>query len=261
MQQVSELYRSLIADDNHWFEYALAIGESGRLITERGDTLLFGGTAILVDSGGAETGYRNDVLYSMETYNRVFSEDYPTVGMAVAGEIDIRMKKPIAVIPKRARLAPFVRVTNGAYFSEWLQRGVYFIDSREVTKNDDGLDILSIHGYDAIVFLDQDYPSDSTNNYPMLDVNMVKVIADSIKVQIDPRTITLMNKGYTYGLPAGYSSREVLGFIAASYGGNFVMSDEGMLLLVTLGSLPKETNYLITQLGDRIVFGEDRILV
>ena len=59
--------------------------------------------------------------------------------------------------------------------------------------------------------------------------------------------------------------REVLGIIAASYGGNFVMSDEGMLLLIRLADLPKETNLLITEYGDTIVFGVEpndcRILV
>jgi hypothetical protein len=90
---------------------------------------------------------------------------------------------------------------------------------------------------------------------------MVNFLAESVKISVDPRTIARMNAGYRFPLPVGYSSREVLGIIAASYGGNFVISDEGQLLLIRLQDLPKETNYLVTQTGDVLLFGTDRILV
>ena len=99
MQNTSALYNELIAKDNHWFEVALAIGESGRLITERNDVILFGNTAILVDTGGASTAFREDILMSLSTKHAVFNENYPTVGGAVSGEIDISMIKPTADIP------------------------------------------------------------------------------------------------------------------------------------------------------------------
>ena len=59
MQNTSALYNELIGQDNHWFEVALAIGESGRLIDEYANVLYFGNTAILVDSGGAATAFRS----------------------------------------------------------------------------------------------------------------------------------------------------------------------------------------------------------
>ena len=49
MQETSVLYNSIISGD-HRFEVSLAIGESGRLITKLGEVILFGGTAILVDT-------------------------------------------------------------------------------------------------------------------------------------------------------------------------------------------------------------------
>jgi hypothetical protein len=55
--------------------------------------------------------------------------------------------------------------------------------------------------------------------------------------------------------------REVLGFIAAMYGGNWVITKEGKLSLITLAGLPEETNYLVTNFGNPITFGGDRILV
>ena len=187
MQNTSALYNELIAKDNHWFEVALAIGESGRLITERNDVILFGNTAILVDTGGASTAFREDILMSLSTKHAVFNENYPTVGGAVSGEIDISMIKPTADIPKMARLVPFVRVTDGVQYSEWLQKGVYYVDTRETSHNSNGLDIVTIHGYDAMLKFEQNYPSDSAHNYPLLDTTIVQFLADSVRIPVDPR--------------------------------------------------------------------------
>ena len=261
MQNTSALYDELIDEPNHWFECALAIGESGRLIDEIGEVLIFGNTAILVDSGGAESAFREEVLMSMSTTHSVFNEQYPTVGSAVSGEIDVTMIRPAGDIPKMARIVPFVRVTDGERHSEWLQKGVYYIDTRETSHNSNGLDILTIHGYDTMLKFEMNYPSDSVNNYPMLDTDMVQFLANSINISVDPRTWERMTEAYEFPLPVGYSSREVLGAIAASYGGNFVMSDEGQLLLIRLSDLPRETNFLVTESGDVLIFGDDKIIV
>lgn len=261
MQQTSALYNEIIASDNHWFETRLVIGDSGRLIDKSGDAITFGGTAILVDTGGPESGFDETTLISVNTSNRVFSKNVPVVGSAVSGEIDVEMIEPFGELPKKARLAPYVRATDGERVSEWLPKGVFYIDTRYTSHNDDGLIVMTIHGYDSMLEFEQDYPSDDENTYPLLDTAMVQHIADSIKIGVDPRTFERMDKGYTFPLPIGYSSREMLGFIASAYGGNFVISDENQLLLIKLGDLPKETNYLIDPLGNALVFGGDRILV
>ena len=152
-------------------------------------------------------------------------------------------------------------MTDGENASEWIQKGVFYVDTRDVTHNSDGLDVLTIHGYDAMLKFDQLYPSDSTHDYPLLDTSMVQFVATSAGVSVDERTWSAMNKEYTFPLMTGYTSREVLGIIAASYGGNFIISDEGKLLLIKLGALPQDTNYLIDELGNSILIGEDRILI
>lgn len=255
MQNVSELYNEIISQDNHWFETSLAIGESGLLITQTGDTIVFGGDRILVDMGNAESGFQEGQLMSVSTSHAVFNKEHPTVGSAVSGEINIKMFKPINDVPKMARLALFVRATDGTRYSEWIPKGIYYIDTRETSHNSNDLDIMTIHGYDAMLMSEMDYPSDSVNDYPLLDTTMVKFLADSIGIDVDQRTYERMDKGYTFPLPVGYSRREVLGILAASYGGNFVISDEGNLLLIRLCDLPRETNILIDQVGDSLVFG------
>ena len=261
MQQTSALYKEILASDNHWFETTLVIGDSGRLIDNIGDVITFGGTAILVDTGGPDSGFDETTLMSLQTSHAVFNQNVPVVGSAVSGEIDITMIEPAGNIPKMARLAPYVRATDGVRVSEWIPKGVYFVDTRYTSHNDNGLDVLTIHGYDSMLMFEEDYPSDDENDYPMLDTDMVQHIAQSIDISVDPRTFERMNRGYMFPLPVGYSSREMLGFIAGAYGGNFIISDENQLLLIKLGDLPAETNYLIDAAGDAITFGGDRILV
>ena len=144
--------------------------------------------------------------------------------------------------------------------SEWLPQGVYYIDTREVTANQDGLDVLTIHGFDAMLKAEQDYASNAVigNNY---DTAYVAAIAKQMGVSVDPRTWEIMGGGHIITFPLGYSCREILGYIAGIYIGCFVMTDEGKLRLVSLLTLPPETNLLIDNIGDVLVFGTDAILV
>ena len=54
---------------------------------------------------------------------------------------------------------------------------------------------------------------------------------------------------------------DILEGIAVSNAGNWVMSDEGKLLLLRFGDIPPETSYLVTEHGAAITLGGVRILV
>ena len=274
MQDVSSLYRSLVSNENHRYEYSLVIGDSGRLITERAEVILFAGTAILVASDSASSGYPASTLYSIKTFQRMFTDDTPEVGTVISGEIDIVMQKPTADIPRRAMLRPYIRATirdfneeeNSTNTSEWIPQGTYFIDTKKVSHDSDGLETLTIHGYDSAIMFDVNYPSDSAHDYPLLDTEMVQLLADSINVSVDDRTWEVMTDGYMFPLPVGYSSREVLQMIASAYAGSFVMTPQNELRLIQINEMPTETNLLIDHDGYVIVFGvspheEVRILV
>lgn len=270
MQQTSETYKRILAG-KHWFENSVTIGDSGRLVTENGDLILFGEKpneidTILVDTGGPESGFRENALYSVVTNHEFFTDGSPSVGDAVAGYVDIKMLAPYN-IPKKARIALYCRVVNGTEKSEWVPQGVYYIDTREQTYSG-GRDILKIKGYDAMLLANVTYPSDESEEkdgkprYPMLDTTMVKFIAKNMKIDqnnkdgisVDPRTWDLMTAGYKFNLPANYSMREVLGMIAAAYAGNFIISPTGQLRLVRMFDMPKETRVLCTEDGYKIVF-------
>lgn len=258
MQETSSLYKRLLADPGHWKEYTLVIGESGVLVSERSERITFGGTSILVSSTGADSGFRESAIISMSTQKSIFSDSNPTVGNCIAGQITVEVMKPKGDIPRRARLAPYVRLTNGKEYSEWLPKGVFFIDHREYSGDEN--ERMTVYGYDHIILADDEFPS-STNTWPRKDIDVVRDIANEIGTALDRRTIKIMNKGYEINYPAGYSMHEVLENIAAMYAGSFIMSDVGELLLVTMFGIPKETSYLIDNVGFSITFGGDRILV
>ena len=259
MQDTSPLYRQILADPNHYFEVSVVIGESGDLVTERGDTILFGGTAILVARSGPDSGFYGRQIFSLKTSSQMFGND-PEIGRAIAQEIELQMLQPSGDLPPMAQIVPYVRACTDTQQSEWLQQGVFYIDTRETTVSYDGLQILTLHGFDAMLMTEQEYSSTSID-WPATDINVVREIASKIGVTIDSRTEALMTGGYTYPLPTGYTLREMLGYIAAAYLGCFIITETGQLRLVSLLELPSDTALLVDSIGDYITFGGDRIKV
>lgn len=241
MQETSELYKEILSG-NHRKECRLAVGDK--------DT----------PAADLDTFYGNDMLMEMSTSMRLFSEETPTVGGCISGEITIRMLKPAKDIPRQGKLVPQIRITDGTRYSEWLSKGEFFVDTREKTGEISGTEIIRLTGYDAMMKAEQDCPSDSMN-WPATDIQAVNRIAQFLGIPVDPRTFDIIKNEYLVQYPGGYSCREVLGYIAAMYGGNFIISDVGQMRLVVLNSIPSETRYLITNAGQAITFGGVRILV
>ena len=122
-----------------------------------------------------------------------------------------------------------------------------------------------MHGYDAMlkaeeVWLDSTY---DTQTWPMPVVDAVNDIADRMGVAVDSRTTlnTAFPVQYPVDTAGDMTMREVLKRIAVANAGNWIISDEGKLLLVKLNSMPEETSYLINNIGEAITFGGDRIIV
>ena len=261
MQATSTLYQRII-NGEHWFEVSVAIGEPGRLITENSDKILFGGTAILVARSGADGGYNQCMLKNVTVTRQIFSGDTPEIGKCVSAEIDLEMLLPSAEIPRMAQIVPYVRACNATQTSEWIQKGVYYIDTREICDDGSAPATLKIHGYDAMLTSEQDFPATENMTWPAADIDVVQLIADTMGVNVDSRTRELMNKAYAVQHPGTlYTCREVLGYIAAMYCGNFIFTDLNELLFVPLASIPRETQYLIDHVGYALVFGGTRILV
>ena len=263
MLHTSELYKRLYSEE-HTIETRLVVGESGVLITEDGYGIIFGNNngqdiRILVEQGGAEDGFTESEILSITTYHELFDGETPMVGCTVAGQIDVQMLYGYYNLPRMAVMVPYIRLVSAdkTEYSEWIKKGVYYIDTREISHNDSGLEILTIHGYDAMMKAQADYPSDSAANYPARDTVIVQKIARAMGVEVDTRTWDVMTGGYTYGLPISYSMQEVLSSIAVPYAGNWIITDEGFLRLVSFADIPKETRLLTDEIGYVIVFGTE----
>ena len=228
MQNTSSLYKEILSGE-HWKECQLVIGEPGVLITEQNERILFGGVSILVDKSTAE-----DVIVSMNTYSSLFSEDMPVAGECVASEFSATILKPKADIPRMSRVIPYVRLCNGEKKSEWIQKGVYYIDRHSYSGEE--TELMQIHGFDAMLFSEADFPS-SDEEWPRTDIDVVRDIALDMGVTVDPRTVDIMNKGYMVQYPAEYSQREILGYLASMYAGSFVMTETGELRLIQLNGI------------------------
>lgn len=198
--------------------------------------------------------YGQDQIMEMSADVRMFSEEQPGVGACLSAELKLKMLAPDVTIPRMALIEPYVRVTDGTRFAEWIPQGKFFIDTRETTRMDDDLPIFSCHAFDAMLKTEADYPS-TTHEWSYPDVGVVQEIADTIGVKVDPRTWALMTNNYQIPLPDGYTMREVLGNIASMYAGNWMMGYDGKLLLIALGGIPPETNLLVDGIGDWIDFG------
>lgn len=197
--------------------------------------------------------YESD-LFSMRTSPALFT-DVPSVGNCYSAEIDVVMIAPSVTIPAMAEMRPYTRLVGETLTSDWIPQGVFYIDTRELDTNSNVLEpTLTLHGYDAMLKAGALYPSD-TATYPKVDTYVVGKIATAMGVDVDARTYTIMTDANQINLPATYTMREVLGYIASMYAGNFCMSQEGKLRLVGLTDIGLETNVLIDHAGNGIVFG------
>jgi len=279
MQTTSDLYRQILSSDNHWFETKVRINN-----VDYGEDVLFSvstETAMFTNDpevGRAIAGEIDVSLLSPDETIPPMAKVEPFVRIAsyMSTNPDVYIENDILVLDSVATISSnivqfdgsattrndIVFFQRGYYptYSEWLPKGVFYIDTRETSRNGNGLNILSIHGYDAMLFAEQLYPS-TTHAWPMIDTAVVQEMAATMGVVVDPRTYNLMTSGYMIPLPGSYSIREVLGYIASMYVGSFIMTETGLLRLVSITELPEETNYLINNAGDAITFGGDRILV
>lgn len=234
MHTVSDLWRQMLADPAHAVEAKLKIA-------------------------GVEYGEDKIVRNSLMVYGGLYSTF--GIGNCCARQIDFEIY-PQGDIPRQAKIEVYMRLRLGEQVSEWIPKGVFFFSTR---KTDRVTGVLSVHGYDPMLkseqtWLDSSYDAET---WPMPAATAVADIAARMGVDVDSRT--QLDEAFPVQYPVDdegdMTMREALGRIAVANAGNWTITDEGELLLVGLNSMPKETNYLVTETGSAITFGGVRILV
>lgn len=224
MQATSALWKSLLRDTSTHREYAF-------------------------DINGVWYGPDAEVKHSVE------SSLFEQFGIGNAMSATLKMELYADSIPRGAIIKRFVRLNNGSQVSEWLPKGTFFTNHR---TNDEGF--WTVEAYDAMLKADFTWTPRPGLTWPCTMIQAAQDIALSMDVELDPRNVIQPYQMNEY--PVGeYMRRDALRDIAAAHGGNWHISDEGKLRLVPLMSAPAETNYLVTEHGDAILFGGVRILV
>lgn len=180
---------------------------------------------------------------------------YTEFGIGNASTAKLSLTLYAENIPFGAVIERYVCLVNGDEYSEWIPKGIFFTSRR---SEEDGL--WHIEAFDAMRKAETVWKPDPGIRFPMPMKGAVEVIAGIIGVQVDSRTE--INPSYSMDYPGDTCTcRQILQWIGVAHGGNWIMSDEGKLLLVPLLSAPVESWYLIDEHGDAVTFGGDRILV
>lgn len=137
--------------------------------------------------------------------------------------------------------------------TEVLPFGEFWVDTAPRTEN-----LVELTCYDAMLKTSQAMvdDEDDESDWPKSMAAVVQEIAYRIGTPIDPRTRINRGLNYMVPFPKGYTMQQVLGWIGACNGGNWTITDEGALRLVTLTAPPTETYHIVDESFNDIVTGD-----
>ena len=144
------------------------------------------------------------------------------------------------------------RITDGKQYSEFMDFGKFYIDMPEVNEN-----LITLTCYDSMLKAGQMYvdETDSEEEWPKPMITCVEEIALRIGVGIDPRTRINVGVDYLVPYPSGRTMQQVLGFIGAVHGGNWIITEENLLRLVPIINSPDDTFNIIDEDYNTIMTG------
>lgn len=197
-----------------------------------------------------------------------------SIGNCIAKELNLVLRNFAGyhTIPRMARIVMQYRLNDGTQQSEWIPKGIYYIDTRDESYQG----VLTINAFDPMLKSEQSFTKPGPQgSWPRSDVSVVQTIATAMGVSIDPRTTAILNKNYQINYPGislddgvpqysqdgAMSMRQVLGYIGSMYGGNWIITDENKLRLIVLGDIPVFQSQLIDESGNYITIGGYRINV
>lgn len=219
----------------------------------------------LRQTAGTEVEYRffvNDVEYgaNAEVSHSVEQKLFETFGFGNASGSTLKLELYAPDIPKGATVRRECRLVNEEQASEWIPKGTFYIVSR---SEEDGL--WNIKASDAMRKAEKVWEPFSEDDFPMSMIDAV-AYARSVMGETPDKSIELDERSVipdrTVDYPANdMTFRQLLEYVAAAGLGNFIITDENKLRLVSLLSAPAEAGYLVTETGNPITFGGVRILV
>lgn len=204
-------------------------------------------------------------IFSLERSMPGMASNRPCVGAALSSTLSLKIVNPSFTVGRMAQINVEIRAKNASSSSSWIPAGTYYTDTRSVTEADGGIKLLNITAFDIMAKAEADYP-DTEHDWPYRDRLVVDEIVKTVfgvtsASSVEDSSIgTYITAGYMVDLPISYTMREVLANIAASYGGNFVITAENKLKFIPLFGFDESQFtgfYLADENGNALTFGNE----
>lgn len=218
MHQTSELYKEILKN-KHRIETAVQIGSDD---------------AVTVCQSIPGTVYGEDMIVSLTEKADLLNREAPGIGYFIGRRIELKLLNPPQRIEMMGRIVPFSRLVENetGRTSEWIPKGVFYVDTRKKSMADMDAVTVTITAYDAVLKSQADYTGDNVA-WPANDAAVVADVAQVLGVSCDLSNIT---GAFAITKPEDKTCGEVLSGIAVLYGGNFTLDDCGILRLMPLDS-------------------------
>lgn len=207
MQPTSLIYNAILAKPEHTFIVELTISDT--------------------DGSNPQT-FGMDKLFNLKTDCRVFGSSY-SIGGCYSSTCEFSLLGDGSTIPRMAKCEITYKVTDGINTSEAINKGTYYIDTREVETGPGGISVFNAFCYDTMIFSNKKY-APSGMRWPATDTAVIADICSQLGITADSRNSNQINQSYTLGAPSGRETiQDYLSYIAVMYGGNWVITDDNKL--------------------------------
>jgi hypothetical protein len=183
--------------------------------------------------------YDNTKIVDFTIENSMTSMDGFELGTAIPSKLVITIRTG-EKIPQNAKIMPYVslsmsgltweeaaypwedmQVTWQGVIADWIPLGEFYVDTREKING-----VWTFTCYDKLVFADESYVSALT--YPTSMQNVWNEICTSLDYTYDSSVV--INPAYQIQAgPAGYTKRQVLGYIAGANAANVFAGKDGVI--------------------------------
>lgn len=203
---------------------------------------------------GTEYTQSEIIADSLKIYGGIFSGF--GIGNCASRQMDVEIL-PKGDIPKQAKLEVFKRLVFEEQTSEWVKQGEFLVSTRQGNK---ATGSTKFHCFDAMLKASEKWLTSAYDydTWPKTEIEAVNDIAARMGIEVDNRSDfdNIFPVEYPVDENAELAMLDVLGMIALVNAGNFVITNEGKLRLLKIGEEPMESNYLVSENGYIIRFGD-----
>ena len=146
------------------------------------------------------------------------------IGNVASAELDLEVW-PKGPIPDGAEVKIYARDNGASGNVEPL--GTFYTGEPE-----DNGGTVTLHGYDALIKAEMPFKTYGTEAWPLSIEKVLNIVAQNIGVTVDSRTEVVRRRMMDY--PDEHTNWDILAYIAAAHGGNFILTRQNTLLLLPL---------------------------